>query len=193
MRSIDIIGFAVAAATLAPGAAFAQDAAPFTGPYVGAVIGADRLQGGGDHDDGFLYGGAVGWDWGFGQLRAGVEAEVTGSTQEECEAGDATGDRVCLEAGRDLYIGGRIGTLVGSSTMLYAKAGYSNARLSVDYDAASGIGSFRDGEDLDGVRLGAGIEHMLTRNIGLKAEYRYSNYENDVERHQIVGGLTVRF
>jgi len=38
-----------------------------------------------------------------------------------------------------------------------------------------------------------GGEYGLTRNTFLKAEYRYSNYEQGFSRNQVVGGFGVRF
>ena len=44
------------------------------------------------------------------------------------------GDELRVRAGRDLYVGGRVGVVVGGNTLLYAKAGYTNARVRVDYE-----------------------------------------------------------
>jgi outer membrane immunogenic protein len=182
-----------AIAAAAPAAA--QESAAFTGPHVEAIVGGDRVQGGNDHDDGLLYGVAGGWDFALGNaMRAGIEVEATDSTQKDCFAGSIrAGDRLCARAGRDLYVGGRIGAVVGSSTLLYAKAGYSNAQFRVRYDSGLPTGSYRASDELDGVRLGAGVEHMLGRNAFVKAEYRYSNYEAGGERHQLLGGVGYRF
>jgi outer membrane immunogenic protein len=178
------------AATLAAAPALAQDRAPFTGPHIDAVLGYDRVQGGGSHDGGFVYGGGAGWDFDLGRtVRVGVETEATGSTQKECVALD--GGRACERAGRDLYLGGRIGAVVGPRTMVYAKAGYTNARFTSRVSDEGGVE--RDHATLDGVRLGVGVEQMLSRNISAKAEYRYSNYAQGVDRHQLLAGVAYRF
>lgn len=49
------------------------------------------------------------------------------------------------------------------------------------------------GDNGDDIRVGAGLEYKPGGNMFLKGEYRYSNYEGDVERHQIIGGLSLRF
>ena len=46
---------------------------------------------------------------------------------------------------------------------------------------------------VDGVRVGAGVEHQLTSRAFVKAEYRYSNYEQGVSRNQVVAGVGLRF
>ncbi|SFS05021.1 porin family protein [Sphingomonas jatrophae] len=180
---------------LAATPAFAQDRAPFTGPRVEVVAGGDRVQGGGDHDDGILYGVGAGYDFALSNtIRAGIEIEATDSTQKECVSGAIrAGDRLCAKAGRDLYAGARIGALVGPKTMVYAKAGYSNARFSASYDANAATGSYKDSGNVDGVRLGLGLEHMLGEKAYVKGEYRYTNYEAGGERHQLLAGVGLRF
>lgn len=176
----------LAAAAAAP--AFAQDAgpsvtgAPFNGFHVEALGGWDRLQADHAHDDGALYGVGGGYDLRRGNLVFGVEGEASDSTQKESFGG------VTQHAARDLYAGGRIGTVIGGSNLLYAKAGYTNARYTL---SGAGTGTFAHG-DLDGVRVGAGIEHDIGPAF-LKAEYRYSNYEQGVTRNQVVGGVGLRF
>ena len=43
------------------------------------------------------------------------------------------------------------------------------------------------------LRVGAGVEQQLGTNLYAKAEYRYSNYEAGIERHQVLGGVGFRF
>ncbi len=155
--------------------AFAQDDAPpasetFTGPHAEAIAGWDNVRGSGDSDSGLAYGGAIGFDVQKGPAVFGVEGEVTGSTVEDSG----------IHAGRDLYAGGRIGYVIGDTTMVYAKGGYTNARV-------SNIGNF------DGYRIGGGVEHSFGRFFG-KVEYRYSRYDDaGLNRDQVVAGLGVRF
>jgi len=106
-----------------------------------------------------------------------------------------TGDELCAQVGRDIYVGGRIGSLITPNTLLYGKAGYTNARLATEYeDGIDGdAGDVETGDNLDGVRLGAGLEHAIGPNSFVKAEYRYSNYEQGFEKHQGVVGFGFRF
>lgn len=182
-------------AVAASSPALAQDRAPFTGPRVEGIVGWDRNQTDAGHKDGVVYGGAIGYDFQLGGAVAGIEAEATDSSADAC-AHDVTvtGDRLCVGAKRDLYVGGRIGAVVGGSNLIYAKAGYTNARFGYDYDdGGTGANDYGDGRNLDGVRVGAGIEHQFGRNTYIKAEYRYSNYEQGVEKHQAVAGFGFRF
>lgn len=182
----------VAATVATP--AFAQDAAaPFTGPRVEGVVGWDRINSGGAGQSDVLYGVNAGYDAQMGKAVIGAEVEYTDTDNRSC-AGSATvaDPTYCLKASRDLYVGGRVGTVIGSNTLLYAKAGYTNAGAKFTED--DGVDQVTlDKGNLDGVRLGAGIEHNFGNRFYVKGEYRYSNYEAGVERHQALAGVGVRF
>jgi outer membrane immunogenic protein len=174
--------------------AFAQDAAPFTGPRVEAIVGYETTDVENENSGGVTYGGAIGYDFQLGGAVAGIEAELTDSTVDECISGvDVTGDELCAQLGRDIYVGGRIGAVLGSSTLLYAKAGYVNGRVNLQYDAPGSADDFDDGVNLDGVRVGAGVEFALSGNAYAKTEYRYSNYEAGYDKHQVIAGIGFRF
>lgn len=207
-----------AAAFAAP--AFAQDTgpdAPFTGPRAGVLLGYDRLQPGdaGDNTfrdrkaEGLTYGGDVGYDAQLGGVVVGAEAELTGST---AKVSNKPRDAAALgfgrvKAGRDLYLGGRVGYVVSPRAMIYAKAGYTNQRL--DLTASDGTTETGNHYNLDGYRLGAGVEASLSPRTYAKLEYRYSNYGDarleyanggntnnfdvDTDRHQVVAGVGFRF
>lgn len=156
--------------------AMAQEAPAFTGGHAEAIVGYDTIDfgvPGVSNGDGVVYGVNLGYDFALGGAVAGVEAELTDSSVE----------KFTLDAKRDIYVGARVGAPMGAA-LLYAKAGYTNLRL-----GAPGVGS----ANADGFRLGAGVEYALSGNLFLKGEYRYSNYENDISRHQVVGGLGIRF
>jgi outer membrane immunogenic protein len=173
--------------------AMAQESAPFTGPRVEGLIGWDRVQSDADKDDAIGYGAAVGYDMQMGGAVVGAEAEYSDSDNRSCVGTTTVADpRICLKTGRDLYAGGRIGTVVGGSTLRYAKAGYTNAQAKLTSDDGTGQITL-DKSNLDGVRVGGGAEHALGTNTYVKAEYRYSNYEAGVERHQAMGGFGFRF
>jgi outer membrane immunogenic protein len=183
---------ATVAAFAAAAPVSAQTAAPFTGARVEGLIGWDRLQAGGHNDD-VMYGVAGGYDMQMGSALVGIEAEASDSDNKDCVgAGTATNSRLCAKAARDLYVGGRVGTVVGGSTLLYAKAGYTNARFKITDDNGTNQVTLDRG-NFDGVRVGAGAEYAVGPNSFVKAEYRYSNYEAGLERHQVAAGFGFRF
>jgi outer membrane immunogenic protein len=169
--------------------------ATFTGVKVEGILGWDRLKVPGDHADGVLYGAGVGYDIQMGGMVLGVEGEAAGSTTDQCATGiNAVNDRLCAKLGRDLYIGGRIGAVVGGRTLIYGKAGYTNARVRLTYtDGGTGVNNFNIGSNEDGWRVGGGIEQSVGARTFVKAEYRYSTYSNSIDKHQVVAGFGVRF
>jgi outer membrane immunogenic protein len=159
-----------------------------------------EIHGGWDHasvdtldDDGVVYGIGLGYDLAVGQNAfIGVDLNLDDSTQKECETNVVVAsDKLCVNAGRDLSAGIRAGVNVSERGKVYALAGYTNARFRASYTDATGTES--DATNLDGFRLGAGYQHMLGGNTYGKVEYRYSNYENDVDRHQLLVGVGLTF
>lgn len=175
--------------------AFAQDANPFTGPRIEGVVGWDRPKASGDRADGVAFGVGAGYDLQVGGAIVGAEVEATRSTAKTCTDNIVVvGDELCQKAKRDLYAGARIGIAAAPRTLVYAKAGYTNARTSLDYDdGGSGVGDTSAAANLDGVRVGGGVEHAIGAKTYVKGEYRYSNYERGFERHQLLGGVGIRF
>ena len=142
---------ALAAGTLAT-PAFAQDQG-LGGFRIEGVGGYDRPSVEDENASGVVYGLGVGYDVQSGNAVFGVEAEATDSTADERVAGFAiTGDELRVRAGRDLYVGGRAGAVVGGSTLLYAKAGYTNARSRDMRRQRRQRCRFSDRTNLDGVR-----------------------------------------
>lgn len=177
--------------------ALAQDAPPntFTGAHVEVLTGVDRVRSGGEGRTGLGYGVAGGYDIQTnGGAVFGIEGEYADSTAKGCQRDIVSlGDRACIKAKRDLYAGGRAGFVTGN-TLVYGKVGYTNARLGSSYEdgTASTVGDYSRSTNLDGIRVGGGLETNFGRFLA-KAEYRYSNYEQGVSRHQGLVGLGVRF
>ncbi len=164
----------LAAATATP--AFGQH---FDGGHVGVIGGYDHAEFAGVSGSGFVYGVAAGWDFRVGTAAAaGFQIEAADATTKDCSIG------VCIRAGRDLYAGVRAGAVVNNQTLIYALAGYSNARVTVD-----GFG----GTNLDGIRGGLGFEHRPADNWFFRMEGRYTNYELGFDRWQAVAGVGFAF
>jgi outer membrane immunogenic protein len=147
-----------------------------------------------DSDSGIVYGIGAGYDFAIApKVELGVDLSADLSSMEECESSVVVpNDLACLDAGRDLAAAIRLGYKVSDRGTLYALAGYTNARFRFDYTNPAG-NTVRDGRNLDGFRLGAGYQHDLGRNMYAKVEYRYSNYEADITRHQALMGVGVKF
>jgi len=187
-----IIAALFAATAASP--AFAQTADTDLGGFrIEGLVGYETTDVEGDGTDGLNYGVGVGFDVQSGRTVFGVEAEAMESEVDQCVANfPGTGDSLCANAGRDLYVGGRAGAVIGTNSLVYAKAGYTNARFELEYDPAIGATTTAK-DDLDGVRVGAGVQFGLGPNLYAKAEYRYSNYEQGFDKHQGVVGVGFKF
>ena len=194
---------------------------PFTGLRVQGVTGFDSIGAGSTVDDdgvenndqsaeGVLYGVAVGYDIDMGGVVIGPEAELSDSTAKvSYEDGEFEGFGFGnTGTGRDIYLGLRVGAKIGDRALAYAKGGYTNARL--DINAFDGPDELNTDTDLDGYRVGGGLEYAISDNMFINAEYRYSNYSKaevdfegdqpdgqrydvDLDRHQVAVGLDIRF
>ena len=182
--------FAIAGAAVA---LFAVPAAANAQAWVQAETGLDVVSVEGESDEGVSYGVSAGYDIPLsGGMFVGVQGTVADSTTKECLSDVlAVGDEACLKTGRDLSAVVRLGTSVGENAKLYVLGGYTNARIRLTYD--DGVDSASESENGDGFRLGAGAQYTLSNNIFVKGEYRYSNYESDFSRHNVLVGLGVQF
>jgi outer membrane immunogenic protein len=202
--------------------AHAQEDRGFSGPWVAGVGGYDKNQAGDTVDDdvnedndqsaeGIVWGGAAGYDVDLGTMVLGGEAEFTESTADTRSLdGDPENFGLgSVEAGRDIYVGARAGFKATPNTLVYAKAGYTNAR----YNFLGTDGEVEDEQriEVDGWRAGAGVEQKIGTNAFAKLEYRYSKYSDaevdfepegipdtdefnvDLDRHQVMASVGWRF
>lgn len=170
--------------------------------------------------DGFLYGVGAGFDFDLGGFVAGVEGEFSDSTGNQ-DTDEVINAPFAYRAsiGRDLYVGARVGMRVNPNMLLYIKGGYTSTKVDAaidDLDPDDDVDFTTDADQkVDGYRIGAGIEHVFGNSLGVgsgayaKLEYRYSNYDDlsfdddfftspnsvdiDLDRHQVVAGLGIRF
>jgi outer membrane immunogenic protein len=156
--------------------------------------GWDRVDAEDVGDSGVVYGIGLGYDMAIGERAfVGADFSLDDSSQKECEAGAlVNNDELCIRAGRDIAAGVRGGTRIGERGKLYALAGYTNARFRTSYTTPAGV-TTRDGANLDGLRVGAGYQHGFAGGAYGKVEYRYSNYEAGIERHQVLFGVGFEF
>ena len=184
----------------------AQENDDMGGPWVAFIAGIDSVEisalGESDSEEDIAYGISAGYNADLGSTVIGVEAEYADSrVGVSGEDVFDDGDRLALDATRDLYIGARVGFKATPSAMVYLKGGYTNAGLRLTYD--DGFDEYSVSDELDGYRLGAGAEFKISDMISARIEYRYSDYGSydyeDIDvavsasRHQGVAGLVVQF
>lgn len=171
MKSV-IFAAAVAAAAAVSAPAFAQDAAPFTGPRAGVTVGYDSL---GD-EEGVSYGVTAGYD-------LAVTPNLTFGP--EVSFGDSSLDNdFGVDVSRDLAASVRLGYVVNPQFLAFGKVGYATTR----FEAPVGDTNF------EGVRFGGGVEFALTPNAYISAEYQRTEYEAELGgRDAGVVGIGFRF
>ena len=168
-----------AGAVAAP--AHAQEASNFGGFKLGVVAGYDKVsleyEDVSVRDDGVLYGVTTGYDLDLGSAVIGLELEASDSSTKQRFADLlVAGDNAKLAAGRDLYVGARIGIPVSPNLLIYAKGGYVNGRVKLTYDGGPDLDLIAtDSDTLGGWRLGGGVEFVNPTHFA-RIEYRYSDY-----------------
>ncbi len=195
----------VAAVALTAGFATAASAEPFNGPYVGVQAGwsqddvgtpstpagdvtFDRSQ---DSVSGGLF---MGYDYKISpRVVVGAEAGVQVAADDSIVR-DFGSTRVTMDPERSLDLTARAGYLVNDDTLLYARGGYTNARVKTSIEDSAGIRSASTNRD--GWLVGGGAEHALSDNVSARLEYRYSDLgegDGGFDRHQALFGLSYRF
>lgn len=109
------------------------------------------------------YGVGLGYDVQFGKVVVGVDATL-----------DNVFDR------RDVAVGGRLGYVVNENVLAYGKVGYANWRQVA-------------GADIEGLRLGGGLEVNVAGPVYGKVEYRYTDFEGGLGKHGGLVGVGIRF
>lgn len=81
---------------------------------------------------------------------------------------------------RNVAASARLGYVVANRVLVYGKVGYANWKQTTS-------------TELEGLRLGGGVETKLRGQTYLKAEYRYTDFEGPVGQHGGLVGIGVRF
>lgn len=138
-------------------------AGDFSGVRAEVTAGLDDVTGGVDPTK-VTYGAGVGLDAElYKNVIVGVEATV-----------DNVFDR------RNVGAGARVGYVVADKALVYAKVGYANWKQTTS-------------RELEGLRVGGGIEANLYGPVYSKVEYRYTDFNRGVGQHGGLVGLGLRF
>ena len=192
MKFSTILAAAATLATLASPAA----AADLSGARVELVGGWDDADfdfnslGQEPKSDGAVYGIGAGYDFALGRdVALGVDVEATDST-----AGFTfvTGtDSSSYSLGRDLYAGGRLTVAASSRLNFVFKAGYSSVRAR--RTLVTPVFAEEVSYSTEAIRIAGGAQFMIGEKAYVGAEYRWADYDTDLERGQAVATLGFRF
>lgn len=197
--------FALVPAAFLAATAFATPAAAQlapSGPRVEVQAGWDFLRdqedfGGQYENDGAMIGVGAGYDIGLGAVALGLDVELSKSDIEDVAAYAEPGVFVdaILESGREVYVGGRATMPIGMRTDAFVKVGYANLETKLDLEYDDGTNVFREiiRNKEDGLRVGAGLNYKLLGGAYLGGEYRFTSYDSDIDKHQVVASLGYRF
>lgn len=136
----------------------------FTGIRAEVTAGLDDVTNGVDPTE-VTYGAGVGVDAElYKNVIVGVEATI-----------DNVFDR------RNIGAGARLGYVVSNKVMVYGKVGYANWKQTTT-------------AELEGLRLGGGVEVKVAGPVYAKAEYRYTDFNRgNVGQHGGLVGVGLRF
>ena len=195
----------VAALALATGAAGVAHAEPFNGPYVGVQGGWSQHDLGtpstphgdiliDDSRDAVVGGAFAGYDYKIGSnVVIGAEAGIQAGTDDSIVR-DTDLARFTIDPKYSFDLTARAGYLVNDKTLVYARGGYTNARVRTSIEDADGL--LRTSSNRDGWLVGGGVERAITDNISARAEYRYADLgegNGRFDRHQALIGVVYRF
>ncbi|HEV2080699.1 MAG TPA: outer membrane beta-barrel protein [Allosphingosinicella sp.] len=178
-----------------------------------------------------MFGAEAGADARISQgVQVGVYGGVDFSQVDGCEENPFVNrvrerdrqDRVCVDAGRNIYAGARVGVPMGNGGLIYGKGGFSEGRFSGSYtvtrvpqNSGQRVGEFFSGRDtVSGYHFGGGFELGISSNFYVKGEYVQHRYKDafrnllnrdttnpnplsrtdefDPHRHQILLGFGIR-
>lgn len=188
-----LVAFAACTAFAGLATPAAAQTAP-TGPRVEGLVGYDALRVdledfGVDEklkDNDLFYGIGGGYDFAVSPgLSLGADIELSDSNNKaDFDDGEENAE---IRTGRDYYAGGRVTMPISNVANVYAKAGYTNLKVKGEVDGVD------DSLELDGYRVGAGAQFGIGGNAYVGGEYRFSDYEQDLSRHQVAATLGMRF
>jgi outer membrane immunogenic protein len=182
-----IAGAACAADLPAPNApytkapAMVSPAINWSGFYVGAMGGYASQTGGDLNIKGGFGGGTVGYNWQFGMLVAGIEADgAFGSVRASATETVTVAGVTVSGTGTDKVdalatVRGRVGVAF-DQVLLFGTGGFALANEKV---SATALGiTVSDSRTQTGWTVGAGVEWMFMPRWSLKAEYLYRRFDN---------------
>lgn len=141
----------------------AAQAADFTGPRIEATASVVDVRKARDTSD-INYGAVVGVDVAVAdRVTFGVEASSDNPFDNDRTIGAAA----------------RLGYVVADNVLLFGKVGYDNYR--------------NVGRNLDGLRVGGGVEFNVSDNAFVKLEGRYTDFEQNVGNAGALVGIGLRF
>lgn len=145
-----------------------------------------------DKRDGFVYGGYVAYDQQIGAVVVGAEAGVNPGGRTL--TANVPGGSIELDSRWSADFSVRAGVTVTPRLLAYGRAGYSLNRYRIrGFAGGSPAPVVSEGETVDGITFGGGLEYALPGKMSVRAEYRRKELDGSLTSNQILGGVTLRF
>ncbi len=129
------------------------------------------------------YGVRAGYDWQFGAYVAGVVAEASGyDLKDAVSAYSTTPAFYTMQRELESMIALRArGGYAFGDNLIYATGGVAQGRLDHTFSTSNTANTFTQTSDdrATGYQIGGGLEHRLTPNITLGAEYLFTSLKDD--------------
>lgn len=177
----------------------------FNGPYIGVAAGWDRSEVASrtilsqpvDAEvsrDALVLGGYAGYNYrATDRIVVGAEAGFNMTIDDKVRATSAS-RTLTVDPRYSFDLTARAGYLVADKALVYARGGYTNARIHTSLNTSSGL--VRAEDNLDGWLVGGGVEYAITPEISARAEYRYNDFGQNggqYDRHQALVGVSYNF
>lgn len=188
----------------------AASADPWSGPYVGAGVGAGfsdistkDTTGGvapGPFDynaSGFVGNGLAGYNLKFGPVVAGLEADIgyMDIPGERIVASSVSSAHQDLKMDGGLYgdVTARLGYLVMPGTLVFAKGGFAFLDGSAS-QTTTNPGYVTHGTDMfTGWTIGGGVEHYIVSNVSMKIEYQHFDFGSEGGDQTSIGDAPIGY
>lgn len=187
-------------ASLAPGSAFAQSAAPtFTGPHVAVMGGWNQnqdkkvLTGTGNDSEkkgGVVVRGAIGYDHAIGDLGI-IGAELGIATGGRAVTTSSGGSTYRTDPNISFDATARAGVKPIDNLLLFGKAGWSMQRVGTRL--ATPTGTLTSKDTGHGFLWGGGAELSVHQNVSLRVDFDRVSFSDHYARNRVLGGLNFRF
>ena len=126
--------------------------------------------------DGFVEGG---YDFQTGNLVFGVNGNYDFNFSSDTSEFQKSANSVYTEQlGSGWGLGVRAGILANDSTLVFGSVGFASRDVELGYEkSGKDPVSFNETVSAAGYYVGAGMETLISDNLSLKAEYRYSQFD----------------
>lgn len=125
---------------------------------------------------GFTLGAMAGYGHTFDRLYLGAEADIELSSADWNIERSPVGRVYSVDKKASVGVSLRAGYVINDSVLLYGRAGIVQSRFNTNY-RTTGNAVDQD-NDLNGIRIGAGVEFAIDRGMNIRFDYSHTDYDS---------------